>query len=225
MEHFEIVLLLSMSMWLCAFSVDFLKFSKLNKDVTADVVITFQCGNIGTCLAKCKRFDVNYDAVRYVNGLCSLYRDVVVLGTDYTGSGETYLRQPVRTQFGSSMYLSFSAERSWQDAQNTCELMGGHLVTITTQEENNFVLGLRVDPLSDTWVGANDLSVEGNFTWITGEEWTYSKFTNADGWNGSHDDTDCMLIKRDQFESPLFSNKFDDAYCSRLVKFVCEMSL
>ncbi|XP_052761950.1 lectin BRA-3-like [Mya arenaria] len=123
------------------------------------------------------------------------------------------------------MYLSFSAERSWQDAQSTCELMGGHLVTITTQEENNFVLGLRDDPLSDTWVGANDLSIEGDFIWVTGEEWTYSKSTNADAWAGSQDENDCMLIKRNQFESLLFSNKFDDANCSRLVKFVCEMSL
>ncbi|WAR16653.1 MRC1-like protein, partial [Mya arenaria] len=130
-----------------------------------------------------------------------------------------------RSRFGSSMYLPFFAGRNWQDAQNTCELMGGHLVTITTQEENNFVLGIRVYPLSDTWVGANDLSIEGNFTWITGEEWTYNKFTNADAWADSHDENDCLLIKRDQFQDPLFSNKFDDARCSRLAKFVCEWSL
>ncbi|XP_052761948.1 lectin BRA-3-like [Mya arenaria] len=135
------------------------------------------------------------------------------------------MAEETTAHFGSSTYLPFSAKRAWHDAQSTCELMGGHLVTISTQEEYNFVLGLRVDPLSDTWVGANDIPIEGNFTWITGEEWTYNKFTNADAWAGSERDTDCLLIRKDQFVSPRFSNKFDDAYCSRLAQFVCEMSL
>ena len=43
----------------------------------------------------------------------------------------------------------------------------GHLVTILTEEEHNFVNSVRNG--GDCWIGAEDIDVEGEWRWVTGE--------------------------------------------------------
>jgi hypothetical protein len=46
----------------------------------------------------------------------------------------------------------------------------GHLATITTLAEFNFVLAAFSGRLEHAWIGANDVTVEGTFRWVTGPE-------------------------------------------------------
>ncbi|MFX0183436.1 MAG: lectin-like protein [Candidatus Hodarchaeota archaeon] len=72
-------------------------------------------------------------------------------------------------------YKLFTSMKIWSDAKADCEAQGGHLVTITSFEENDFVSTLAGS--NDIWIGLTDELNEGDWQWITGE---MCNFTN---WN------------------------------------------
>ena len=61
---------------------------------------------------------------------------------------------------------------TWQEALLDAESRGGHLATITTEEENNRAHALLPETVN-AWLGGLDADVDGNFTWITDELWEY----------------------------------------------------
>lgn len=68
---------------------------------------------------------------------------------------------------------------SWQEAVEFCERNGGHLVTITSAEEQQVVHNLLSESTKQyCWLGATDRDSEGNWAWITGE--SFSAYSN---WN------------------------------------------
>ena len=84
-------------------------------------------------------------------------------------------------------YLFMPEKLSWQDAKKVCEGMDGHLVTITSKEENEFVFKL-TSKKKNTWIGCTDEQQEGTWEWVTGEKFLFkhwadgepSNFNNAD---------------------------------------------
>ncbi|MEM6780845.1 MAG: type I secretion C-terminal target domain-containing protein, partial [Pseudomonadota bacterium] len=68
--------------------------------------------------------------------------------------------------------------------------VGGHLVTITSAQENSFAEALITG--GDAWIGASDATTEGNWQWIAGPE-NGIQFSNVgtsvnglyENWNGS----------------------------------------
>ncbi|RMD66304.1 hypothetical protein D6817_04370, partial [Candidatus Pacearchaeota archaeon] len=69
------------------------------------------------------------------------------------------------------VYTSHSI--SWSSAKTQCESQAGHLVVITSTEENNFVWGLasrnEFPTWTVAWIGATDSAHEGKWEWVTGE--------------------------------------------------------
>ena len=61
---------------------------------------------------------------------------------------------------------------TWEEALLDAESRGGHLATITTEEENNRAYALLPETVN-AWLGGLDADVDGNFTWITDELWEY----------------------------------------------------
>ncbi|MFX1507033.1 MAG: lectin-like protein, partial [Promethearchaeota archaeon] len=72
-------------------------------------------------------------------------------------------------------YRLFTEAMTWSAAKAACESMGGHLVTIADQEENEFVANL-ADEVDHIWIGLTDENIEGQFQWITGEPVTYTNW-------------------------------------------------
>jgi hypothetical protein len=78
--------------------------------------------------------------------------------------------------YGGHCYYRNTTPVSWPLAKSGCEALeaGGHLVTITSMEEQQFVWGLA--GMMDAWIGATDGLMDnqgGNgtpSTWITGED-------------------------------------------------------
>ena len=59
--------------------------------------------------------------------------------------------------------FDLSGGRSWQDAEDACTYDGGHLATITSASENQFVAALLGGSGADAWIGCNDAEREGAF--------------------------------------------------------------
>ena len=83
---------------------------------------------------------------------------------------------------------TFNGAYDWDSAREFCTKLGGHLVTITSAEENNAVLELMLKAGKEfAWIGASDLVEEGNWFWITGESFDYTNWADSqpDNYNGS----------------------------------------
>ncbi len=61
---------------------------------------------------------------------------------------------------------------SWEEAKRYCESLGGHLVTITSPEEQNFINNILSDSYNNLyWIGTK--KVNNRWSWVTGEPFAY----------------------------------------------------
>ncbi|MFH0879571.1 MAG: protein kinase [Lentisphaerota bacterium] len=79
-------------------------------------------------------------------------------------------------EFQGHHYLFIPKFMNWKDARAFCEKLGGHLVTITSSEENQFVESLMPEG-SWFWMGLE--TTPRGHQWITGEEFGFSHFVDA----------------------------------------------
>lgn len=78
-------------------------------------------------------------------------------------------------EFNGNFYLVSDTGEFWGTAKEKAESMGGHLCTITTQEEQDFVISILPDNSKGVyWIGAS--LVGDRWTWVTGESFEYSKW-------------------------------------------------
>ena len=67
---------------------------------------------------------------------------------------------------------STSSSMTWEYAETLCEGLGGHLLTITSEEEENF-LEINVFQNGVNYMIGGYYNTSGNWAWITGEEMDY----------------------------------------------------
>lgn len=84
---------------------------------------------------------------------------------------------------GHSYYRS-TGSMTWTDARQACQNMGGHLVTITSSSENNFIYNL----WPSGWIGLTDEVSEGQWKWVTGEPYSYSSWNGGEPNNSGNED-------------------------------------
>lgn len=91
---------------------------------------------------------------------------------------------------GSAYFLSDDVARA-EDAEVIAQSVGGHLVTIGSQEENDFlqpfVSGL-------VYIGLNDATTEGTLEWFSGEAVSYTNFNICGFCNENSADQDYAVI-------------------------------
>ena len=86
------------------------------------------------------------------------------------------------------------------EAQQSCEALGMHLVTISDQPEGAFVRSeLGLPPSVYVWIGLNDMSHEGRWVWVTGEPLTYIGWSE-DEPNNANTGEDCASMWRSSSE-------------------------
>ncbi|MBQ7170282.1 MAG: putative Ig domain-containing protein, partial [Synergistaceae bacterium] len=82
--------------------------------------------------------------------------------------------------FNGHRYRVYSDAMTWDEAKAFCEKQGGHLATITSQEEQNVVERLIASGGKWAyWLGATD-DASGLWTWITGEDFSYTHFAEGE---------------------------------------------
>ncbi|XP_060721528.1 C-type lectin domain family 4 member A-like isoform X2 [Tachysurus vachellii] len=127
---------------------------------------------------------------------------------------------------GLKCYYFSSSKLNWTQSRDYCVEKGGHMVIITSQTEQDFV----VSQIGEThWIGLNDLETEGQWMWVnnqplkeTGVTFWYSapgRPDEPDNWkeedpSGEH----CATLGHDTGDT----DKWFDVSCSRIKKCICE---
>ncbi|MCK5114946.1 MAG: PEP-CTERM sorting domain-containing protein [Phycisphaerae bacterium] len=102
---------------------------------------------------------------------------VLVMSTVIVASQLAIQAAPVYYSGNGSYYELLDSQTTWWDANTAASGLSyagrpGHLATITSADENQFIL----DTFSPHqvpygfWLGANDVAVEGEWRWVTGPE-------------------------------------------------------
>ncbi len=95
------------------------------------------------------------------------------------------------SSFNGHIYAVFNEAYSWKEAKALCESMGGHLATITSKEENDFVKTL-LDK-NFYYIGATDEQTEGTWKWVTGEEFSYTNWETGQPDNAGGSENFLMM--------------------------------
>ena len=79
---------------------------------------------------------------------------------------------------GYGRYQIVSGSFTWDQAKADAEARGGHLVTITSQDEWNVIWSLLGPNWGATvyWMGGTDQGTDGNWRWITEENWSFNRW-------------------------------------------------
>lgn len=116
--------------------------------------------------------------------------------------------------FEGHTYAIFSEQINWKDARDFCEKLGGHLVTITSEEENAFITENIMVINEDCQIGFSDEESEGDWVWVTGEDTDYTNW--EDGEPNNEWEEDFALIKNG-------SGQWNDAHLDKENwNFICE---
>ena len=87
----------------------------------------------------------------------------------------------------------------WYSAKDYCENLGGHLVTITSAEEQKFITDLLAGKLMNCyWMGGFE-SEDKEWLWVTGEEFSYNNW-KYDEPNNEGDEEDYLEIYSKTYE-------------------------
>jgi cysteine-rich repeat protein len=120
-------------------------------------------------------------------------------------------------QLGLNCYGDVISSTSWAAAQASCSsFLGGHLVTITSSSENDFVGSevLTFFSFTERWIGFTDAASEGTFAWVTGEWVPYTNWRSGQPDEGPGGE-DCAEFR-------FFDSKWNDNGCSVSRPYVCE---
>ncbi|TDH11267.1 hypothetical protein EPR50_G00059240 [Perca flavescens] len=81
--------------------------------------------------------------------------------------------EPGWEKFQSFCYHHFSKRQSWEAAEQHCRLCGGHLLSVMTPEEQDYIN----DKYKEyQWIGLNDRTIEGDFRWSDGNPLLYENW-------------------------------------------------
>ncbi|XP_072044711.1 uncharacterized protein [Amphiura filiformis] len=121
---------------------------------------------------------------------------------------------------GKCYYIQAPSVPSWDDARTACQGMGGDLVVINNQAENNFLQNL----IPNTgrlgyWIGLTDAATEGTFVWVdstvarTGG--VDSLYTNwQEGEPNQAGDENCITMDTANYNHNYFLGGWNDVACT-----------
>ncbi|XP_069805543.1 brevican core protein isoform X4 [Dendropsophus ebraccatus] len=113
-------------------------------------------------------------------------------------------------------YKHFYDRKSWEEAETQCREYGGHLVSIVTPEEQDFVNNKYKDY---QWTGLNDRTIEGDFQWSDGNPLLFEKWKQGQPDSYFLSGEDCVVMG--WHDNGLWS----DVPCNYHLPYTCKMGL
>ncbi len=98
-----------------------------------------------------------------------------------SASSKTFKGTPADVvAFEKKLFKVFPEQLTWHEAKQKCEGMGGRLVQINSQAENDFVMKLAIERmLPGIWLGATDEVQERTWLWNNGDGLAFNNFGNG----------------------------------------------
>lgn len=114
-----------------------------------------------------------------------------------------------RIKYNGHVYQRYEDEMDWNEAKTYCESLGGHLVTVTSQGEQDAVEKILVNGKFEAyWMGAYVKNKQ--WYWITGEEFEYQNWSPNEP--NDEDEDMCMQMFYDYKGTLNYIGKWDDSY-------------
>lgn len=100
-----------------------------------------------------------------------------------------------------------ATEDRWADQRDACENVGAHLVTITSQQEQDFVVPFV--GAQSRWIGLQKTG--DDFAWVTGESFGYENWQQGDP---NEPNEACVRIRE--------NGDWSDRTCDQSMGAICE---
>lgn len=124
-------------------------------------------------------------------------------------------------QFGDSFYMAYyCGENDWNVLKENAESRGGHLATITSEEEMEAITAYLREIFHETifdynssanvYIGLSDSEEEGILKWVTGEPVEYKNFKENYEESFNSDDKDHIYIDLTQYENSWYIRNLAD---------------
>ncbi len=103
-----------------------------------------------------------------------------------TVRAETYTPTSI-DYYNGHKYAVYDESMTWYQAQKYCESVGGHLVTISSEDENQFCSNIIVENGKKTyWIGYSDNEEEGEWNWVDDSISLYTNWRSGEPNNFSY---------------------------------------
>ncbi len=102
---------------------------------------------------------------------------VVNMNFVWASSSDIYYYKEISNEYKGHRYELFDKDLDWDGAKKYCESLGGHLATISSKEENDFIYELMIDSgYTSAYFGLTDEDEEGTWVWVNGEPVEYTNW-------------------------------------------------
>lgn len=118
-------------------------------------------------------------------------------------------------------YMILNKQMKWLEAMTFCEGLGGHLATITSEEEQNVITGLVADSeYGNFWLGS--YRKDDQWVWVTGEDIEYQSWAQGEP-NGQESGMVMQLMRGKGWDDTYNNGRLENN--RTIQRIICEWEL